>query len=106
MGDIRQRGLIAGIELVADKESKKPYGLGRAGRSKSLRRGEKKRASDPTPWGMSLFLFPAPVITRDELVRMVDIVKQSIATVTEGEIMIYETHTCHRSGERYKQAPL
>ena len=84
VGDVRQRGLIAGIELVVDKESKKPYKWEERVGMKVCAEA-KSRGLLIRPLGNVLVLFPAPVITKNELARVVDIVKQSIVTVTEGK---------------------
>ena len=81
VGDIRQRGFMAAIELVADKKTRKPYPLeariGHRVTAEARRRGLLLR-----PLGHIMVLMP-PLSTDDRtLTRMVAILHQSIATVT------------------------
>jgi len=81
VGDIRQRGFMAAIELVADKKTGKPYPLearmGHRVTAEARRRGLLLR-----PLGHIMVLMP-PLSTDDRtLTRMVAILHQSIATVT------------------------
>jgi adenosylmethionine-8-amino-7-oxononanoate aminotransferase len=85
VGDIRTCGLIAGIELVKDPETKEPY-------PSELRLGHRvtlearKRGVIVRPLGDTLVLMPPLVITDRELHRLVDAVVEStraaIASVT------------------------
>jgi len=85
VGDIRTCGLIAGIELVKDPESKEPY-------PSELRLGHRvtlearKRGVIVRPLGDTLVLMPPLVITDRELDRLVVAVVEStraaIASVT------------------------
>ena len=85
VGDIRTCGLIAGIELVKNPETKEPY-------PSELRLGHRvtlearKRGVIIRPLGDTLVLMPPLVITDGELHRLVDAVvestKAAIASVT------------------------
>ena len=81
VGDIRQVGLTAGIELVRDKHTKEPYPL-------SERRGfqvaseAKKRGMLIRPLGNVIVLMPPLSVDLRTLRRMVRILSKSIQTVT------------------------
>jgi adenosylmethionine-8-amino-7-oxononanoate aminotransferase len=81
VGDIRQRGLIAGIELVSDKSTKGEYAwqdrVGLKVCSEAKKNGLLVR-----PLGNVIVLFPAPVMSIAELNRVTDILHDSIVTVT------------------------
>ncbi|MGQ0665598.1 MAG: adenosylmethionine--8-amino-7-oxononanoate transaminase, partial [Nitrospiraceae bacterium] len=82
VGNIRQRGLMVGIELVRDKHSKEPYPLG-------ARVGHLVAAAARTkgliirPIGSVLVLLPPLSTSTRDLRRMVTILKDSIATLPE-----------------------
>ncbi len=81
VGDIRQRGLIAGIELVQDRLTKEPFdSADRTGHK--VCEEAKRRGLLVRPLGDVLVLFPAPVVTESELNRMTDILHQSIVAIT------------------------
>lgn len=81
VGDIRQLGLIVGIELVKDKQSKKPYPL-------SERRGFRVAAEVRTrgmlirPLGNVIVLMPPLSVDLRTLRRMVRILAESIDAAT------------------------
>ena len=86
VGDIRQQGFMAGIELVLDRDGKIPYPL-------TLRIGHRiaqearGRGLLIRPLGNILVLMP-PLSTDDRtLARMVDILSGSIQTITERNIL-------------------
>jgi adenosylmethionine-8-amino-7-oxononanoate aminotransferase len=83
VGDVRQRGLMAGVELVADKASKTSYPCSeqvgyrvclRARRSGLLIR----------PLGDVLVIMPPLVIRLEELDEMLDVMLDCVRKVTEG----------------------
>ena len=83
VGDIRRIGLIAGIELVRNRETRKPYPLEeRIG----IRVCEKARAMGLLlrPLGSIIVLFPPLSVTETQIRRMVRIVDRAIVRVTEG----------------------
>ncbi len=82
VGDIRQRGLIAGIELVKNKKSKKPFPVKNRVGAKVTNKA-KSYGLLARPLGDVVVLFPAPVATHEELEKMVKILRRSIETVTK-----------------------
>ncbi len=82
VGDIRQRGLMVGIELVQDKQSKAPFPLStRVGhRVASVARANGLLLR---PIGNVLVLLPPLSTSSQELRRMVTILHKSIATMSE-----------------------
>jgi hypothetical protein len=90
VGEIRGRGLMIGLELVADRESKAP--IARASKvTEAVVRGARDLGvlvysgtglADGTD-GDSILLGPPFVITDDELVRVADVVAESIDTATK-----------------------
>ena len=81
VSDVRQWGYMAGIELVEDKTSRKNY-------SAEMRIGHKvilearKRSVLIRPLGDVIILMPPLTITREELAALLDVVYESIQTVT------------------------
>jgi adenosylmethionine---8-amino-7-oxononanoate aminotransferase len=81
VGDIRQRGFIAAIELVEDTQTRKPYPL-------EVRIGHKivmearRRGLLLRPIGNVIFLMPPLSTSLPELRRMVEILRESIEAVT------------------------
>ncbi len=82
VGDIRQAGLMVGIELVRNKERKEPYPLiekvGIRVCEEARRRGMILR-----PLGNVIVLVPPLIASNSELSRMVEIIDLSIEQVTE-----------------------
>ncbi|MCC8433048.1 adenosylmethionine--8-amino-7-oxononanoate transaminase [Brevibacillus sp. M2.1A] len=84
VGEIRQKGLMAGIELVRDKETKEPYHWNerigvrvcQAAREKGLL---------TRPLGNVIVFIPPLVSTTEELADMVRILAESIQDVTTGD---------------------
>lgn len=82
VSDVRQWGYMAGIELVKDKASRSNYGP-------ELRIGHKvilearKRSVLIRPLGDIIILMPPLTITDEELAALLDVVHDSIRTVTE-----------------------
>lgn len=83
VGDIRQLGLIAGIELVQDRTTKQPYALtdrmGARVAEKARRLGLLIR-----PLGNVVVLMPPLSTNLRELARMVKIVEKAVTAVTKG----------------------
>jgi adenosylmethionine-8-amino-7-oxononanoate aminotransferase len=82
VGDIRQCGYMVGIELVKDQRTRAPYPpaqrIGHQVTLEARRRGLLLR-----PLGNVVVLMPPLITSAKELTRMVDIVRQSIQSVTE-----------------------
>jgi adenosylmethionine-8-amino-7-oxononanoate aminotransferase len=81
VGDIRQRGFMVAIELVEDKQTRKPYPLekrvGHRVTMEARRRGLLLR-----PIGNVIILMPPLSTSLPELRRMVEILQASIETAT------------------------
>jgi len=81
VGDIRRKGLMTGIELVSDKETKEPYDY-------SARTGHKvilearKRGAILRPLGDVIVLMPPLAISESEMSELLGITKESIEAVT------------------------
>lgn len=82
VGDIRQKGIMTGIELVADKATKKPYPEGeRIGHKVILE--ARKYGVILRPLGDVIVLMPPLSITMDELELVARALRESIIAVTE-----------------------
>ena len=83
-GDVRQRGLIAGVELVSDRATKAEYepadkvGI-------RVTQAARRRGLITRPLGDVIVIMPPLCITERELDRMLDILIESIQHVTEQE---------------------
>ncbi len=82
VGEIRQRGFMVGIELVADKESKEPYPLKERIGHKVIMEA-RNHGVIIRPLGDVIILMPPLSISIDELTRLCDVVYKSIRVVTE-----------------------
>ena len=81
VGEIRQQGFIVAIELVADKQTKKPYPLeARIGHKVAME--ARNRGLLLRPIGNVMVLMPPLSTSLPELRRMVEILQASIETVT------------------------
>jgi adenosylmethionine---8-amino-7-oxononanoate aminotransferase len=82
VGDVRQRGLMIGIELVRDRSNRLEYAYGeRIGQRVCL--AARKRGVMLRPLGNVVVLMPPLSITQAECSALTDAVRQSIAEVTE-----------------------
>ena len=80
VGDVRQCGLIAGIELVRDRQTKEPYpATDRVGHRVCLE--ARNRGALLRPLGDVIVIMPPLSITLKQLERLVDVVQSSIKTV-------------------------
>ncbi len=81
VGEIRQQGFIVAIELVEDKQTKKPYRLEeRIGHKVSME--ARSRGLLLRPIGNVMVLMPPLSTSIPELRRMVEILREAIETVT------------------------
>lgn len=82
VGDVRQCGLAAGIELVANKETGVPYPWeDKIGIKVCLE--ARKRGVFSRPLGNTIVIFPPLVISDSELDMLVTVLQESIQAVTE-----------------------
>ena len=82
VGEVRRRGLMVGIELVADRRSREAYPSGeRRGRAVCL--AARRHGVWIRPIGDVVVLMPPYCISDESLVRLVEAVRRSIAEVTE-----------------------
>ena len=79
VGDIRQRGLMVGIELVQDKHSKAPYSL-EARIGHRIARAARDRGLLIRPLGNIIVLLPPLSVSKSELARMLEILYDSMET--------------------------
>lgn len=82
VGDIRQVGMMAGIELVRDRKTKQPFAWEDKIGVRVIERARKKGAI-LRPLGPVVVLMPPLSISVDELNRLLDITYASIREVTE-----------------------
>lgn len=81
VGDIRQIGLMIGIELVADKATKRPYPIEwRVGHQ--VCRGAKERGILLRPLGNVIVLMPPLSISKRDLKKLMTVVGEEIGRVT------------------------
>jgi lysine--8-amino-7-oxononanoate aminotransferase len=84
VGDIRQVGLMAGIELVQDKDTKQPFEWAdRTGFQVALKLRELGMLT--RPMGDNVVFMPPLSSTDEELREMVSLMRKAIELVTEGE---------------------
>ncbi len=83
VGDVRQKGFMAGIELVKNRGSKEPYPLEDKTGIKVILESRKKGLII-RPLGNVIVLMPPLSISMKELKRMMEIVFAAIKKVTEG----------------------
>ncbi len=82
VGDIRQLGFMAGIELVADRETREPYlFLERKGYQTTLKMRELGMLS--RPMGDVIVFMPPLVSSESELKAMIGIMQEAILQTTE-----------------------
>ena len=81
VGDIRRRGFMVGIELVADRATKEafPEALQMGAR---VARAARPRGAIIRPLGDVVVLMPPPAIDDDTLTRLVTITAQAIDEAT------------------------
>ena len=82
VGDVRQLGFMVGIELVRDRDKKKPYLYGAKTGIKVIRKA-RERGLVIRPLGDVIVLMPPLSISLTELERLLEITYDSIKDVTE-----------------------
>ncbi len=82
VGDIRQCGIMVGIELVKDRETKRSFEPGEKIGVRVIDRARKKGAI-LRPLGPVIVLMPPLGMTEKELTKLLDITYESIKEVTE-----------------------
>ena len=82
VGDIRQRGFLAAVELVSDRSSKKEYRMSEMIGVKVVKEA-RKRGLIIRPLGDVIIIMPPLCISMVDLSRMLDIIYLSIRRVTE-----------------------
>lgn len=86
VGDVRQCGLAAGIELVENKETGAPYPWeNKTGIAVCLE--ARKRGVFSRPLGNTIVIFPPLVISDSELDLLLGVLYDSIRVVTEGSTL-------------------
>jgi adenosylmethionine-8-amino-7-oxononanoate aminotransferase len=83
VGDVRRRGLIAGIELVADKTTRAPYPWSEQVGARVCARA-RQHGLLIRPLGDVLVVMPPLSIRNEELDEMLDIMLDCVRKVTEG----------------------
>jgi len=81
VGDVRGKGLMIGVELVEDKESKKPAGQKAA---EVIRRSWRRGVAVVTCGASTLRLSPPLTIQREILDAALDIVEDTVSEVAKG----------------------
>ncbi len=84
VGDIRQIGLVAGIELVEDRDTRKPYPLKDKIGFRVCERAKKKGIL-LRPLGNIIVIMPQLSISEEELVWMMDVIYESIDDITTNQ---------------------
>ena len=82
VGDIRQKGFMVGIELVKNKETKRPYTLEEKIGIRVIQEA-RRHGLIIRPLGSVVVLMPPLSISTRELKRLIEIVYGAIKTVTE-----------------------
>ncbi|MFH1383556.1 MAG: adenosylmethionine--8-amino-7-oxononanoate transaminase [Candidatus Omnitrophota bacterium] len=85
VGDIRQVGLMVGIELVQNKTTKEAYAPGEKIGIKVIKEAQREGVII-RPLGNVIVLMPPLSISHDVLSRLIDVVYNSIRVVTEERI--------------------
>ena len=84
VGDVRQRGMLAGVELVADKATKVPFPSDRLLGADVCRRA-RRHGLFIRPLGDVLVLMPPLSITREQLQTMLAIIRRSLDEAIAGD---------------------
>ncbi|GAB6165301.1 adenosylmethionine--8-amino-7-oxononanoate transaminase [Thermostilla marina] len=84
VGDARQRGMIAAVELVADRSTKTPYPWEEK-RGMQVCDHARKRGVWLRPLGNVIVIMPPLAVSLDEIDRICEAVEEGIRLVTEGD---------------------
>ena len=87
VGDIRQYGLAAGIELVADRDTRTSYPA-KERRGMKVCGAARKRGVFLRPLGDVVVLMPPLTVSDDELAMLVRVVQESIAEVCGAPVAV------------------
>lgn len=80
VGDVRQKGLMAGVELVRDKSTKEPFAFEeKAGWKVAL--AARERGLIIRPLGNTIVIMPPLAVSTDNLNTMLDIIEDSIGAL-------------------------
>jgi adenosylmethionine-8-amino-7-oxononanoate aminotransferase len=79
---VRQRGVMVGIELVADRAKRRPYAPDRRVGHRVIL-AARRRGVVLRPLGNVLVLMPPLAIADDELDLLIDVARDSIVEATE-----------------------
>ena len=91
IGDVRGRGLMAGIEIVADQESKKPdLDLGNRLAEKMIELGLSSNLSTMASFG-GVFRIAPPITISDENLDLALSIMEEAFRSTEGSIPLYSS---------------
>ena len=82
VGDIRQKGFMAGIELVRNKKTKEPYSLAEK-RAFRVAQWARSRGVMIRPLGNVVVLMPPLSLTSEEVVRLCRVIGEGIRRITE-----------------------
>jgi adenosylmethionine-8-amino-7-oxononanoate aminotransferase len=83
VGDVRQKGIMVGVELVQDKATQAAYPAAtRIGHRVTL--AARKRGVITRPLGDVIVLMPAPAMPADVVHRLCDVVGEAIREVVDG----------------------
>jgi adenosylmethionine-8-amino-7-oxononanoate aminotransferase len=81
VAEVRRRGMICAIELVADKASRKPYPW-QERRGLRIYRHALSRGVLLRPIGTVVYFMPPYVVTEDEIDLMVEVAREGIELAT------------------------
>lgn len=84
VGEVRQRGLMVGIELVKDRETREPFGWEERIGIKTIMEA-RSRGVILRPLGHVIVLMPPIAMTLEQCDRLIDVTEASIRAATEGE---------------------
>jgi adenosylmethionine-8-amino-7-oxononanoate aminotransferase len=82
VGDIRQIGMVAAVEIVLDKDTKEPYPF-ETRLNQQIYKEALKRGAVLRPIGDAIYFMPPLIITEEEIKTLTDIAFESIKAVTE-----------------------